>query len=89
MSFTKAASRLFLSISISKQFFAAPYLAVCMRLLLREESVPAVHCAGQLAISLIPRPMTVVFGLGTRLRERMGTKVKNGVPANGSSSSVL
>ena len=89
VSFTKAASRLFLSISICKQLYTAPYLAVCTQLLLREESVPAVYCAGQLAISLTPRPMTVVFGLGTRLRVRMRTKVKNGVPANGSSSSAV
>ena len=71
---TTPVSRLFLSIAISKQVYAAPYLAVRMWLLLREEPVPAIHCAGQLAISLTSRPMTMVFGFGTRLHVRMCTK---------------
>ena len=33
--------------------------------------------------SLAPRPMTVVFGLGTRLRMRMHTTFENGVLRNG------
>ena len=33
--------------------------------------------------SLVPRPMTVVFGLGTRLRVRMRTTLENGVLRNG------
>jgi len=33
--------------------------------------------------SLAPRPMTVVFGLGTRLRVRMCTTLENGVLSNG------
>ena len=33
--------------------------------------------------SLAPRPMTVVFGLGTRLRVRMRTTFENGVLRNG------
>jgi len=32
--------------------------------------------------SLAPRPMTVVFGLGTRLRVRMGTTLENGILCN-------
>ena len=32
--------------------------------------------------SLTPRPMTVVFGLGTRLRVRMRTTLENGVLRN-------
>ena len=40
----------------------------------------------QLGISrvqyLAPRPMTVVFGLGTRLRVRMRTTLENGVLRN-------
>ena len=38
----------------------------------------------QLAIhaSLAPRPMTVVFGMGTRLRVRMHTALENGVLRN-------
>ena len=48
--------------------------------------MPAVHCAGQpqfhMCTSLTPRPMTVVFGLGTRLRVRMHTTFENGVLRN-------
>ena len=33
--------------------------------------------------SLTPRPMTVVFGMGTRPRVRMRTKLENGVLSNG------
>ena len=33
--------------------------------------------------SLASRPMTVVFGLGTRLRVRIRTKLENGVLSNG------
>ena len=33
--------------------------------------------------TLAPRPMTAVFGLGTRLRVRMRTKSENGVLRNG------
>ena len=32
--------------------------------------------------SLAPRPMTVIFGLGTRLRVRMRTTLENGVLRN-------
>ena len=49
--------------------------------------MPAVRCAGQprfqACTSLAPRPMTVVFGLGTRLRVRMRTTFENGVLRNG------
>ena len=43
------------------------------------------HHRTQLAIciSLAPRPMTVVFGLGTKLRVRMRTTLENGVLRNG------
>ena len=34
------------------------------------------------ALSVVPRPMKVVFGLGTRLRVRMRTKLENGVLHN-------
>ena len=48
--------------------------------------MPAVF-AGQpvfhMCTSLTPRPMTVVFGLGTRLRVRMCTTFENGVLCNG------
>ena len=77
VSFTKAASRLFLRTAISKQLYAVPYLVVCVWLLLWEEPVPTVHGAGELAISLTPRPMTVVFGLRTRLSAHMRTKVEH------------
>ena len=42
-----------------------------------EETVPAVRVVNsgfRLCTSLIPRPMIVVFGLGTRLHVRMHTK---------------
>ena len=35
-----------------------------------------------LCTSVVPRPMSVVFGLGTRLRMRMRTKLENGVLHN-------
>ena len=35
-----------------------------------------------MCISLAPRPMTVVFGLGTKLRVRMRTTLENGVLRN-------
>ena len=35
------------------------------------------------ATSHAPRPMTVIFGLGTRLRVRMRTTLENGVLRNG------
>ena len=64
-----------------------------MRLLLREEPVPADTGATALstrAISLTPRPMTVVFGFGMRLRACMRTKVeKIASQPMGSSLSVL
>ena len=61
-----------MSIAIRKQVYAAPYLAVCTRLLLREEPVTAVH-----AISLTPRPMTVVFGFRTSSRFKVqGSSIK-------------
>ena len=47
--------------------------------LLREETVPA----ARLSASVVPGPMSVVFGLGTRLRVRMRTKIENGVLHNG------
>ena len=50
------------------------------------ETVPAMHTARgpfRLCTSLASRPMTVVFGLGTRLRVHMRTKFENGVLSNG------
>ena len=37
----------------------------------------------RLCTSLASRSMTMVFGLGTRLRVRMRTKLENGVLSNG------
>ena len=37
----------------------------------------------RLCTSLIPRPMIVVFSLGTRLHVHMRTKLENGVLRNG------
>ena len=51
--------------------------------LVREETVPAVlNSRFHVCTSLAPRPMTVVFGLGTRLRVRMRTTLENGVLRN-------
>jgi len=48
VSFTKAASRLFLSIAFSEHLYAAPVTRQCARgYYYREEPVPAVHCGGQ------------------------------------------
>ena len=50
----------------------------------REEIAPAVlNSRFHVCTSLAPRPMTVVFGLGTRLRVRMRTRLENGVLSNG------
>ena len=38
--------------------------------------------AARLSTSVVPRPMSVVFGLGTRLPVRMRTKLENGVLHN-------
>ena len=46
-----------------------------------EKSVLAMRPAR--CTSLASRPMTVVFGLGMRLRVRMRTKLENGVLSNG------
>ena len=46
--------------------------------------VPAVlNSRFHVCISLAPRPMTLVFGLGTRLLVRMRTTLENGVLRNG------
>ena len=48
--------------------------------LLREQNVPAIFNSRDFTCtSLTPRPMTVVFGLGTRLRVHMHT-LENGGP---------
>ena len=87
-SITKAVGRLFLSIAISSQLNPAPYLRQkpwqLLAHVLREETVPAVlNSRFHVCTSHAPRPMTVVFGLGTRLRVRMRTTFKNGVLRNG------
>ena len=51
------------------------------------KTVPAMHIARYCppaisCTSLASRPLTVVFGLGTRLRMRMRTKLENGVLSN-------
>ena len=53
---------------------------------LREETVPIswlVILQFHVCTSLAPRPMTVAFGLGTRVRVRMRTTLQNGVLRNG------
>ena len=51
--------------------------------LVQEETVPAVlNSRFHVCTSLTPIPMTVVFGLGTKLRVRMRTTLENGVLRN-------
>ena len=84
-SITKAAGRLFLSIVISKQLNAARYLRH-KPWQLREDIVPAwpavLNSRFHVCTSLAPRPMNVVFGLGTKLHVRMRTTLENGVLRN-------
>ena len=47
-----------------------------------EKTVPAMRTA-RWRFSLASRPMTVVFGLGTRLHVNMCTNLENGVLSNG------
>ena len=86
LSFTKSASRLFFSIAVSKQLYAAPYLVVCTATTTTGRARPSRTLCwstrNSRCISLTPRPMTVVFGLvGTCLH--VYKSWKNGIPANG------
>ena len=80
-----------LRVAICKQLNAAPYLGGV-------HSISLGHYYGKRpcqpyavlvnprfhgCTSLAPRPMTVVFGLGTRLRVHMRTTFENGVLRNG------
>ena len=85
--FTKAVSSYFSQCSLSWKLNAAPYLCSVHKpcLLLREETVPTVRVVNlrfRLCTSLVPRPTSVVFCLGTRLHVRMRTKLENGVLHN-------
>ena len=73
-----------LSVAISGQLNAVLYLCGVHKScpLLREKTVPAVRTAYRSCTSLAPRPIAVVFGLGTRLRMCMRTKVEIGVLRN-------
>ena len=51
--------------------------------LLREEIVLAVSWSTHVCTSLTPRPMTVVFGLETRLHVRMRRRLENSILHNG------
>ena len=85
MTTLKAVARLFHSTAISSQLNAAPYLwhKPWQLLALREETVPAMlNSRFHVCTSHAPRPMTVVFGLGTRLRVGMRTTIENGVLRN-------
>ena len=55
----------------------------CKAELVRVTSQISVEIAPPYLTSLASRPMTVVLGLGTRLRVRMRTKLENGVLSNG------
>ena len=81
--------RLFLSIAISNQLNAAPYLQHKPWQILLEETVPAVLNLRCVHYSLALRSMTVVFGLGTRLHVCMCTTLENGVLRNGQQPSLV
>ena len=95
---TKAVSRrLFLSMAISKQLNAVPYLRHKPWQLIdswqlsmatttgRDHTLAArlVNSWFHVCTSLTLRPVTVVFGLGTRLRVHMHRTLENGVLHNG------
>ena len=84
--------RLFLSIAISNQLNAAPYLQHKQlgNYYEKRPYIPALlNSRFHLCISLAPRPMTVVFGLGTKLCVCMRTTLENGVLHNGQQPSEL
>ena len=75
---------------MSKQLNAVPYLCgvhESSRLPLEATVVgqPCLLVDSQFPVctSLTPRPMTMVFGLGVRLRMHMHTRLQNGVLRNG------
>ena len=79
---------MFCSVAISWQLNAAPYLRSVHEPFPqpREETIPVVP-VGQRArfhacTSLVPKPMTMVIGLGMRLDVRMRTRLKNGIHRN-------
>ena len=47
------------------------------------EPLRVVNLRFRLCTSLVPRPMVVVVGLGTRLHVRMRTTLENGILRNG------
>ena len=82
------ASQLLFSVAISWQLNAALYLCGVHKPcpLLRKETAPdarIVNLQFCLCTSVVPRLMSVVFGLGTRLHVHMHTKLENGVLHNG------
>ena len=81
-SITKAASRLFHRIAISKQLNAVPYLRHKPWQLL-QLCQPYAAWSTRNCTSLAPRLVTVVFGLGTRLHARICTTLENGILCNG------
>ena len=73
-----------MSVAISWQLNAALYLCgvhkTCPSATERDRVSRA--CGQLLCTIVVPRPMSVVFDLGTRLRVRMRTKLENGVLHN-------
>ena len=80
----------FCSVAISLQLNAAPYL----RGVHEPFPQPREETVGQRArfhvcTSLVPKPMIVIIGLGTRLDVRMRTRIENGVLRNGQQPSLV
>ena len=75
------------SVAIGMQLNAAPYLRGVQKRspLPREKTMPAVLLNAQfpMYISLTPRPMIIVFGLGIRLHVQLRTRAEEGVLHNG------
>ena len=74
--------------AICKQLNAAPYLGGVHSISLghyyeKRPCQPYAALVNRDCTSLAPRPMTVVFGLGKRLRVRMRTTFENGALRNG------
>ena len=71
---------------MSKQLNAVPYLRGVhepSQLPLSGQPCLLVNSQFPVCTSLTPRPMTMVFGLGARLRMHMHTRLQNGLLRNG------
>ena len=75
---------------MSKQLNAVPYLCgvhepsrLPIEVTVADQPCLLVDSQFPMCTSLTPRPMTMVFGLGARLRMHVRTRLQNGVLRNG------